>query len=96
MNDLTPEHWRDIAAMNARTYAMSEEERTQWYRDHPVSDFGAPVDTMARRARNRAAEAASDAAECIALGRYDDARDRLTESGRHLDRLRGLTGSGDC
>lgn len=40
MSELTPEGWRNVAAVNARTYAMSEQDREQWYRDHPVTDFG--------------------------------------------------------
>lgn len=39
MSDLSPEGLRELAAMNARTYAMSDEERDQWYRDHPLSDY---------------------------------------------------------
>ena len=88
MSDLTPEHWRDIAAMNARTYAMSEAEREQWHADHPVSEFAAAGSLLAERARNRAAAAASDAAEAISIGRYDDARQLLAEAGRHLDTAR--------
>jgi hypothetical protein len=30
---------RSAAAMNARVYAMSEADREQWYRDHPLSDY---------------------------------------------------------
>lgn len=97
MSELSPEHWQDIAAMNARTYAMSEEDRAAWYADHPVSAFTYPEDgtlpsTLAHRARNRAAESAADAAECITLGRYDDARGLLAEAGRHLDRAEKYEG----
>lgn len=39
MSNLSPEAWQDIAAMNARTYAMTPEDRAQWFRDHPASSF---------------------------------------------------------
>lgn len=86
MSELSPEGWRNVAAMNARTYAMTPEDRDQWFREHPVSMFaqeGVPL--MVRRARERAAEAARDAAECIGLGRTDDARSLLREALGHLD-----------
>lgn len=72
--------------MNARTYAMTPEDRERWFREHPVSMFaqeGLPL--LVRRARERAAEAARDAAECIGLGRTNEARSLLAEAQRHLD-----------
>jgi hypothetical protein len=39
MSHLSPHGLQDLAAMNARVYAMSDEDREQWYRDHPVSDY---------------------------------------------------------
>jgi hypothetical protein len=41
---------------------------------------------FAQRARNRAAESARDAAECILAGRDADARSLLSEAGNELDR----------
>lgn len=41
--------------------------------------------TIARRARNRAAETAEDAAECARKGTITQARDLLAEADRHLD-----------
>lgn len=32
-----------VAAMNARVYAMSEEDRERWYAEHPVSDYEAAL-----------------------------------------------------
>lgn len=40
---------------------------------------------IAERATARAAEAASDAAECVQLGRYADARDLIAETRMRLD-----------
>jgi hypothetical protein len=42
---LSPEHQRNIAAMNNRVYAMSEQDRERWYRDHPVSRYADADDT---------------------------------------------------
>jgi hypothetical protein len=39
---LTPEAQRDLAAMNARVYAMTAEDRDAWYRDHKLSHFFNP------------------------------------------------------
>lgn len=39
MGDMSPEGLRELAAMNARTYAMSEDDRKQWFRDHPREDY---------------------------------------------------------
>jgi hypothetical protein len=39
---LSPEGEREIAAMNARVYAMSPEDRERWFAEHPVSDFTDP------------------------------------------------------
>ena len=88
MSELSPEHWQNIAAVNAGTYKMSEDDRQQWYADHPVSAFAQPGSLLAQRAANRAAAAASDAAEAISIGRYDEARQLLAEAGHHLDTLR--------
>jgi hypothetical protein len=44
-------------------------------------------DLMVERARRRAKEAATDAAECIGLDRIRDARSLLAEAARHLDTL---------
>lgn len=44
---LSAEHLQEIAAMNARTYAMTEEDRERWYAEHPVSMFEGPVDHVA-------------------------------------------------
>jgi hypothetical protein len=49
----------------------------------PRMTNGVPL--LVQRARNRAAEAARDAAECIALGRTQDARSLLAEASRELD-----------
>jgi hypothetical protein len=43
------------------------------------------VPLLVSRARNRAAEAARDAAECISLGRTEDARSLLAEASRELE-----------
>jgi hypothetical protein len=48
--------------------------------DHPEV-----VPPLVKRALNRAAEAARDAAECIDLGRIDDARSLLAEARHELD-----------
>lgn len=37
----SPADLRELAAVNARTYAMTEEDRDQWYRDHPLSEYEA-------------------------------------------------------
>jgi hypothetical protein len=37
--NLSPEQRRSIAAMNAGTYAMSDEDCQQWYSEHPLEDF---------------------------------------------------------
>jgi hypothetical protein len=37
--NLSPGHQREIAAMNARVYKMTEADREQWYAEHPVSMF---------------------------------------------------------
>ena len=42
MSDLSPEGLRDVAAMNAHVYAMSDADRAQWYADHPVSEYEDP------------------------------------------------------
>ena len=47
------------------------------------AEDGTPL--LVKRARDRAAEAARDAAECISLGRTDDARSLLAEASRELD-----------
>lgn len=39
MGELTPQGLQSLAAMNARVYALSEQDRDQWYRDHPLSDY---------------------------------------------------------
>ncbi len=39
MSGLSALGLRDLAAMNARTWAMSDEDRDQWFRDHPLSDY---------------------------------------------------------
>lgn len=39
MDELSAEQLRDVAAINARVYAMNDEERAQWYAEHPVSMF---------------------------------------------------------
>jgi hypothetical protein len=36
---LSPLGLQSLAAMNAWVFAMTEEDREQWYRDHPVSSF---------------------------------------------------------
>jgi hypothetical protein len=41
-NILSAQGLRDLAAMNACTYAMTPEERDRWFRDHPLSDFEEP------------------------------------------------------
>jgi hypothetical protein len=38
-DDLTPEAQRDLAAMNACTYAMTPADRTAWYAAHPLSMY---------------------------------------------------------
>jgi hypothetical protein len=35
----SPEEARDFAAMNARVYAMSPEDRKAWYYAHPLSMY---------------------------------------------------------
>lgn len=37
--DMSPSGLRELAAMNARVYAMTEARRDQWYREHPLSDY---------------------------------------------------------
>ena len=64
--DPSPEAWQDIAAMNARVYAMNDEDREKWYRDHPVSSFEDPA---ARTARAIAA-----ALEAEAISEWEDDR----------------------
>jgi hypothetical protein len=85
VSELSAEGWQQVAAVNARTYAMSDEDREQWYRDNPVSMFEPSAPPLVQRPRDRAAEAARDAAECIGLGRIDDARGLLAEAVRELD-----------
>ena len=36
---LSPAGLQDLAAMNARTYAMTEEDRKRWFKEHPVEMF---------------------------------------------------------
>lgn len=86
MSELSPEDWQQVAAVNAGTYAMTDEDRDKWFRDNPASMFaqeGLPL--LVKRARDRAAEAARDAAECIGLGRTEDARGLLREALGHLE-----------
>jgi hypothetical protein len=45
---LTPEGRQNVAAMNARTYAMSDEDRERWFAEHPVSDFADPCEGQHR------------------------------------------------
>ncbi len=37
--DMSPSGLRELAAMNARVYAMTEAERRNWYARHPVEDY---------------------------------------------------------
>lgn len=46
MSELSPEGLRSLAAMNARVYAMSNQGREQWYRDHPLSDYEEAAEFM--------------------------------------------------
>lgn len=39
MSELSPYGLQDLAAMNARTYDMTEEDRQRWYDEHPVEMF---------------------------------------------------------
>ena len=39
MPDMSPEAKQNIAAMNARTYAMNEADYLRWFAEHPVSMF---------------------------------------------------------
>lgn len=38
-DDMSPSGLRELAAMNARVYAMPEGKRDKWYREHPLSDY---------------------------------------------------------
>ena len=38
-SDLTAAERREIAAMNARTYAMPEEDSQRWFSEHPLEMF---------------------------------------------------------
>jgi hypothetical protein len=66
---------------------LSPEQRAEALKiyDRAVQET-APGGLFARRARNRAAQAARDAAEYILGGRDDDARTLLSEAGNELDR----------
>lgn len=39
---LSPAGLQSLAAMNARVYAMTDQDREHWYAEHPVSDFVGP------------------------------------------------------
>lgn len=41
---LSTQELQSLAAMNARVYAMSEQDRERWYRDHPLSDYEEAVE----------------------------------------------------
>lgn len=47
MTELGGEGWRNIAAMNARVYAMTAEDREAWYAEHPVASFVMPARSAA-------------------------------------------------
>jgi hypothetical protein len=53
--------------------------------DHDTGGHQEVMPLLVKRARNRAAECARDAAECIDLGRIDDARSLLAEAQHELD-----------
>jgi hypothetical protein len=85
------EEARDIAAMNARVYAMSPEDREAWYATHPLSMFEAEQETvmLLLDGTDRSDAAILRAAREIMQRRFGlfttDIQSGLAAAARHID-----------